>query len=521
MLQNERSRSPECAVEAEDIAGIAESYNKLNFSQREAVKHSAEKGLTVIWGPPGTGKTKTLSSFIHAVTKNASYSQKSLNILITGPTYKAVEEIIERTYRLLEGDASTNATLSFGYSASRGSGRLELKSSGNLIYSNFSFERHDLAYQNCLANLFGKTGVHIVGAQIRQARRFSSDLSPLGNNIHETFDVVIIDESSQVPVSHALSALCGLKSNGRLIVAGDNLQMPPITAIHAPEEASYLVGSIQTYLMERDFGFKISSCILDRNYRSASAIVEFAKCIGYPDSLNSEFPHTALNFVDILPDKSQFPSDLPWSDAYESILSPDHSVVALLHEDEVSSQGNQYESRLVAGMVWMLRQVIGLSLNGRGNVSRKRPTADDFWNQCVGIVTPHRAQRALVVRELEKLFPAEAELINEAVDTVERFQGGERHCIIVTYGVADVDVIAGEEAFLMQLERTNVAVSRAMAKCIVVMPQPLAKHIPEDKKTLETAHAIKDYLDEFCNVRVGCEFSDSHETRTAQVRFHN
>jgi hypothetical protein len=31
--------------------------------------------------------------------------------------------------------------------------------------------------------------------------------------------------------------------------------------------------------------------------------------------------------------------------------------------------------------------------------------------------------------------------------------------------VADTDVISGEEEFLLQLERTNVAISRAMAKC--------------------------------------------------------
>jgi superfamily I DNA and/or RNA helicase len=105
------------------------------------------------------------------------------------------------------------------------------------------------------------------------------------------------------------------------------------------------------------------------------------------------------------------------------------------------------------------------------------------------------------------------------VDTVERFQGGERHTIIVTFGVADVDVIGGEEAFLMQLERTNVAISRAMAKCIVVMPDALAAHIPEDKRALATAYALKDYVEEFCNCRVDSTLSTPSETRWAQVRY--
>ena len=49
----------------------------------------------------------------------------------------------------------------------------------------------------------------------------------------------------------------------------------------------------------------------------------------------------------------------------------------------------------------------------------------------------------------------------------------------------------------MQLERTNVAVSRAMAKCAVIMPKLSANYIPEDKKALETAFALKDYIGGF------------------------
>jgi superfamily I DNA and/or RNA helicase len=168
----------------------------------------------------------------------------------------------------------------------------------------------------------------------------------------------------------------------------------------------------------------------------------------------------------------------------------------------------------------MLRQSVSVALDGRGTVTHATPSPPEFWNQCVGIVTPHRAQRALVIRELEQLFPGEKNFIDDAVDTVERFQGGERHTIIVTFGVADTDVIKGEEAFLMQLERTNVAISRAMAKCIVVLPKTLAAYIPEDKKALATAFALKDYIEEFCNIRVNTTLFDATQTRWAQVRYH-
>ena len=176
------------------------------------------------------------------------------------------------------------------------------------------------------------------------------------------------------------------------------------------------------------------------------------------------------------------------------------AVMTLLHDDDLSSQGNEVEAMLVTSLVWSLRETLSAELDGqKPGVAHAAPTADQFWANSVGIVTPHRAQRAVVIRELTKLWPGEAALIDEAVDTVEKFQGGERHVIIVSFGVADADVIAGEEAFLMQLQRTNVAISRAMAKCIVIMPTTLAGHVPQDKKALLTAHAIKDYVDDFCN----------------------
>ena len=50
----------------------------------------------------------------------------------------------------------------------------------------------------------------------------------------------------------------------------------------------------------------------------------------------------------------------------------------------------------------------------------------------------------------------------------------------------------------MQLERTNVAVSRAMTKCIVLMPFTLAYHLPADSQVSKSAKAIKSYSEEFC-----------------------
>lgn len=497
------------------IAKYAEIKSGLNTSQTAAVQHAAERGLTVIWGPPGTGKTATLAAFLHAVACDSTSRKQPLKILVSGPTYKAVEEIMGRAMNCFVADSTSSCNMYMAYSAQREQGVQPVALPSHISYKNIALDNSDLDCQICLQDLQYGSGIVIIGTQIRQARRFSEWLHS-GSTVQSVFDIVIIDESSQVPVSHALSAMCGLKENGRLVVAGDRLQMPPITSLDAPTDAAYLVGSIQTYLIER-FIPGTKQCILETNYRSTEDIVAFARTIGYPPTLAAKFPNTSICYMqDPIP---PYPSQLPWSPSYIEILHAKNKAIAVLHNDEVSSQGNLFEAKVVAGIVWLLRQSVSSELDGRASVTHSHPTPQHFWNKCIGVVTPHRAQRALIIRELEALFPLEKNLIDEAIDTVERFQGGERHTIIVSFAVADMDVIGGEESFIMQLERTNVAISRAMGKCIVVMPDSLAAYIPEDKRALATAFALKDYVEEFCNIRSDTEFVLNGVSRHGQVRY--
>ncbi len=509
------------AATAAACARRVQTEHGLNDSQRDAVAHAIERSLTVIWGPPGTGKTNTLAALLKAMTAHAVASNAPLRVLVTGPTYKAVEEVMHRTARFLSTNAACRCSMYLGYSRGRAVGQAPTGIGTHVSYATMFFENGDTDLTNCLMSLANGQGVTIVGCQVQQGRQFAKRIGGQGTALHPVFDVVVIDESSQVPVARALSAFSGLRDDSRLIVAGDHLQMPPIASIEAPEEAEYLVGSIQTYLVQRPFITPVNRCVLERNYRSADHIVDFARSIGYPQQLTAEYGGTRLHLVRPLPGRTAYPANYPWSAAFDQALDPSARVVTVLHEDDISSQGNRYEAEMVASLVAGLRYSVSAALDNWGTLPPVHavPTPNEFWSGCVGIVTPHRAQRALVVRALTDLWPTEADLIADAVDTVERFQGGERHTIIVTFGVADVDVIGGEEAFLMQLERTNVAVSRAMAKCIVVMPDALAAHIPEDKRALETAFALKDYVEEFCNQRMTGTVQSSQGTRQIQVRY--
>jgi superfamily I DNA and/or RNA helicase len=90
----------------------------------------------------------------------------------------------------------------------------------------------------------------------------------------------------------------------------------------------------------------------------------------------------------------------------------------------------------------------------------------------LGVVVPHRAQKAL----LQKLLPELA----GSIDTVERFQGGERDLVVLSATVSDRDFAQQESGFLLEPRRLTVAVSRPRMKLVVVSSRAVFDLIPAD-----------------------------------------
>jgi superfamily I DNA and/or RNA helicase len=67
-----------------------------------------------------------------------------------------------------------------------------------------------------------------------------------------------------------------------------------------------------------------------------------------------------------------------------------------------------------------------------------------------------------------------------AVDTVERFQGGERDLIIVSATISDLAYAQSESDFLLEPRRLTVAVSRPKRKLIVLASQAIFTLMPAD-----------------------------------------
>ncbi|SPA10668.1 Superfamily I DNA/RNA helicase [Cupriavidus taiwanensis] len=483
---------------------------RLDPSQESAIEGLSLQQLALVWGPPGTGKTSTLSAYLLAVVEESIATGRPRKILLTGPNYRAVEVLVHKFLEWLNCHPALTCHLYMVYSKSRPVLPLPQPPQPHLLADAVSLG--DTAAKFALQSSYASSAVGVYAISGHTVPALVKALTGDSGDLVEAFDLVVVDESSQVPVTLALRPLASLKTDAELVIAGDPKQMPPIQSLPPPVGAEHLVGSIHTYLTER-FGIPQQKLLV--NYRSADHLVEFARTLGYDPKLS---PFEAARRIRLVtaPSSVGLPPGLPVSTAWAALLQPERVVTTLLHDDPRSSQANQREAKMVASLAFLLRHCAASELAPNANPS-SHFTDDDFIREGLGVVTPHKAQRALVLSELARLFPKiSRDLLQESVDTVERFQGGERHTIIVSFGVGDVDVIEGEEEFLLQMERANVAISRAMAKCIVIMPKSLAYHLPNDNKVAQTAGALKSYVEEFCQQRETHRLGEE----TLEVRWH-
>ena len=325
----------------------------------------------------------------------------------------------------------------------------------------------------------------------------------------EWFDLIVIDEASQMDVGHAVLPLCGLAEKGAVILAGDRLQLAPIHKASPPNDLERMVGSVYSFWRDTH---GVQESALEINYRSNETIVSFAGNAGYPPTLTSHSPDLAIELISPLPTTPppQWPQSLAWSPEWATLLDPAQPSVCFVYDDGQSSQRNEFEAEVVASLLWLLSGRVADQLQSEIDPGTGKPvpsssaaySTQDFWAKAVGVVTPHRAQQGLIVTRLQSVFRASghvAEAIRDAVDTVERFQGQQRDIIIASYTVGDPDHIAEEDEFLMSLNRFNVIASRARAKLIVLVSQDILNHLAHDIDVLRDSKLLKVYAEGFCN----------------------
>jgi superfamily I DNA and/or RNA helicase len=298
------------------------------------------------------------------------------------------------------------------------------------------------------------------------------------------FDLAAFDEAAQLNLPESLLAAAFLHDKGNVIAVGDHRQMPPIVAHPWEQELKRTVMeqrpflSLFEYLLERGF-----PCVgLDQSFRLHKTVAEFL--------YENIYKHDGIKFfsknIQLL---EQAPPTNPFVD---SVLGSHHPIVVVEHDEKASHQFNELELDLLIPIVDVVANKLRLDgLDG------------------IGVVVPHRAQKAL----LRKQFPRLS--INDAIDTVERFQGDERDVVIVSATASDPDYVLAEAGFLLDLNRLNVAMSRSRRKLIVIASRSVVELLTSDLHVFENAAIWKRLYQQYAWEKL---FSGSFSGITVRVR---
>ncbi len=418
-------------------------------AQQQVIASGASEAVRLVQGPPGSGKSRTLGLAVVARLLAAASQGQALRIAVTAKTHSAVQVALDSIARAWRGwlDRSGDqvALALADLPIIKLGGSAVVPRSAGVRWADPRKGARDLRALLAGAIVVGGTPGGLSAALETTQRKTRWD---------GLFDLLLIDEASQMSLPEGLLAASTLHEQGQLIVVGDHRQMPPIIS-HAWTQT---VGNLARWAPERSLfkwllDAKAPVVALDESFRLHRDHAAFLQqAIYHADGIRFHSRRT-----DLLP-RHDFRDPM-----VGAVMRADVPLVVAEHGERASRQSNAFEALLVAELVRACQE---LGLDGRDGI---------------GVVVPHRAQKATLRAQLPELADA------DSIDTVERFQGGERDVIIVACTASDPDYIMAEAEFLMDPQRLNVALSRARKKLIVVAASTVFQALPIDLPIFQRA----------------------------------
>ena len=211
-----------------------DSGRRLGSVQEEAWRTLSSYRLGLILGPPGTGKTFALSWMAVSYLLARRKAGLPCRVLLTGFTINSIGNLLAGTEEKVRSHQLTGFRSIFcGTSAE------EAFPDGVETFKIGDSEDRDSVWERL------REPYVIAGLTTWSLYRLLSESDGDGRDgpTLPLFDLVCIDEASQMMVAQGLMALAGLRPDGRVLVAGDNQQLPPVQAMFDREINGRQLGS--------------------------------------------------------------------------------------------------------------------------------------------------------------------------------------------------------------------------------------------------------------------------------------
>ena len=502
-------------------------------SQEKAIKLALNETISGIQGPPGTGKSQTIAALVDEYyNRCVKNGKKSVRILITAFSYAAIHVLIDKIRESIKKDGNPTKASQLQMIFLRSEhqkpvdNKLGYRNVDDLVRSNRTWKLNNQSHSVTKSKLLEESleESFIMFANAHQ-------LFHLPERVDEesfAFDLICVDEASQLPVDYFMSSLQFIhkhkfsvikpKEAGdfksrvkkisevqnlilkdkikkdkltKIVIVGDIYQLPPVQPVPPPKKLENILESLFVYYVEHH---KIPNTQLQVNYRSHKHIVGFTERLNVYKNL-IPYPKTAERLLE-----GEIGNvGKSW---VQEVLDPQKVVSTIIHKRKFEIGVSELEAEIVVKILI-------------GYFKMKNPkTAEEerrFWRDDVGVVAPHNAQGRLIIRRaFDKLTSSKKpktnfsdselmSLLRTTIYSVEKFQGSDRELIISSIGISDKDQLNAESEFIFKMNRFNVLTSRAKCKVILVASEKFLNYIPEERAIMADAAQIRKYAYKYCN----------------------
>lgn len=460
-----------------ETMGEATGVFTFEASKRDYIGAGGDAPIVLVQGPPGTGKSYSTAFALLARLQGAMAAGRPYRVVVSCKTHAAIDVLLEKIAAAQRELAAWQAQAPDLFARFFDARLLDAP-----IYR---VDPKDTSPQGIITlskdepnpnrKLFMQRHWAILGATPSAIYRMAN----IGRNLfgRACAHCLVLDEASQINLPEAVRASLLLEAGGQIIVVGDHRQMPPIVKHDWDGELRRTFQEYRAYeslfLALLRLGPRMIK--FERSFRLHRDMAEFLRREIY-DRDGIAYYSTRH---DVLPPRR-------FGDPFvRAVLAPEHPLVVVVHDEGDSQTRNAFEQALVTPIVLALADAGGYGLDPQHGM---------------GIVVPHRAQRAALQEALPalSLFDANGVLRLSAVDTVERFQGGEREVILVSATESQPQYILAAGTFLLDPRRLTVAISRAKRKMILVASRSVFTLFNPDEEVFANAQLWKDLLRRTC-----------------------
>ena len=407
----------------------------------------------LVWGPPGSGKTsqilKSISEYYYNLKKP---------ILLISYTNRAADEICEAI-------ESIDPAIKDYYF------RIGSRYSTHPDYSYQLLENKitDISKRSDLLDFFNKQLIVVSTFASLTGKPEIFDLIP--------FEVAIADEASQVLEPMVAGLMSRMK---KTILIGDHKQLPSIVTQSASQ--CNIADNVLTEIGITDMSMSLferlyHQCVLNKwdnafgvlnqQGRMHDEVMEFPNKLFYDNVLASIYDISkVIDFAELITKQLNKPIHPGFSRKVVFLNS-------ILKEEELLLKTNLYEAEELVNITRIVKEikdVTGLPIS-------------------LGIITPFRAQIALIRQKLEQ----ENLYTNDiSIDTVERYQGSARDIIVIS-------LCANKQHLMSSItsrnkegvdRKLNVALTRAKHQIIVLGNKEVLISDPNYKAFIEQYEVI-------------------------------